>query len=64
MVATEIMSTKRTKRTKSTKSTGKPDGTAEMLIKLSGNAAPTSLRVDKITSSAPAYPFQRKGATV
>ena len=58
------MSTKRTKRTKSTKSTGKPDGTAEMLIKLSGNAAPTSLRVDKITSSVPAYPFQRNGATV
>ncbi|MCL6486395.1 MAG: hypothetical protein I4O49_19865 [Janthinobacterium lividum] len=55
------MSTKRTKRTKST---GKPDGTAEMLIKLSGNAAPTSLRVDKITSSVPAYPFQRNGATV
>ena len=44
--------------------TGKPDGTADMLIKLAENAAATSLRVDKITSSAPAYTFQRTGTTV
>ncbi|QYG06587.1 hypothetical protein [Janthinobacterium sp. PAMC25594] len=46
------------------KITGKPDGTADMLIKLAENAAATSLRVDKITSSAPAYSYQRTGATV
>lgn len=46
------------------KITGKPDGTADMLIKLAENAAATSLRVDKITSSAPAYTFQRTGTTV
>jgi len=44
--------------------TGKPDGSADMLIKLAENAAATSLRVDKITSSAPAYTFQRTGTTV
>ena len=48
----------------SAKITGKPDGTADMLIKLAENAAATSLRVDKITSSVPAYTFQRSGATV
>ena len=48
----------------SAKITGKPDGTADMLIKLADNAAATSLRVDKITSSAPAYTFQRTGTTV
>ncbi|MGK5045448.1 hypothetical protein ACQ4WP_06025 [Janthinobacterium sp. GB4P2] len=48
----------------SAKITGKPDGTADMLIKLAENAAATSLRVDKVTSSAPAYAFQRSGATV
>lgn len=48
----------------STRITGKPDGTADMLIKLSDNAAATSLRVDKITSSTPAYTFQRTGPTV
>ncbi|ATD62470.1 MAG: hypothetical protein ACOH2S_19740 [Janthinobacterium svalbardensis] len=46
------------------KITGKPDGTADMLIKLAENAAATSLRVDKITSSIPAYTFQRTGTTV
>ena len=46
------------------KITGKPDGSADMLIKLAENAAATSLRVDKITSSAPAYTFQRTGTTV
>jgi len=48
----------------SAKITGKPDGTADMQIKLADNAAATSLRVDKITSSVPAYTFQRTGATV
>lgn len=48
----------------SAKITGKPDGTADMLIKLAENAAATSLRVDKITSSIPAYTFQRTGTTV
>ena len=48
----------------SAKITGKPDGTADMLIKLADNAAATSLRVDKITSSAPAYTFQRTGTTL
>ena len=48
----------------SAKVTGKPDGTADMLIKLAENAAATSLRVAKITSSVPAYAFQRSGATV
>ena len=48
----------------SAKVSGKPDGTADMLIKLAENAAATSLRVDKITSSVPAYAFQRSGATV
>jgi len=48
----------------SAKITGKPDGTADMLIKLTDNAAATSLRVDKITSSVPAYAFQRTGTTV
>ena len=48
----------------SAKVTGKPDGTADMLIKLAENAAATSLRVDKITSSIPAYAFQRTGTTV
>ena len=48
----------------SAKVTGKPDGTADVLIKLAENAAATSLRVDKITSSVPAYAFQRSGATV
>ncbi|UQV47561.1 hypothetical protein KIV45_12435 [Janthinobacterium lividum] len=48
----------------SAKITGKPDGTADMLIKLAENAAPTNLRVDKITSSVPAYSFQRSGTTV
>lgn len=46
------------------KITGKPDGSADMLIKLAENAAATSLRVDKITSSAAAYTFQRTGTTV
>ncbi|PKV45221.1 hypothetical protein CLU92_2592 [Janthinobacterium sp. 61] len=44
--------------------TGKPDGTADMLIKLAENATATSLRVDKITSSVPAYTFLRSGTTV
>ncbi|PLY42333.1 hypothetical protein CSZ94_11035 [Janthinobacterium sp. ROICE36] len=44
--------------------TGKPDGTADMQIKLAENAAATTLRVDKITSSVPAYRFQRTGASV
>lgn len=48
----------------SAKVTGKPDGTADMLIKLAENTAATSLRVDKITSSVPAYTFQRTGTTV
>lgn len=48
----------------SAKITGKPDGSADMLIKLAENAAATSLRVDKITSSIPAYTFQRTGTTV
>ncbi|WP_332859338.1 hypothetical protein [Janthinobacterium svalbardensis] len=48
----------------SAKITGKPDGTADMLIKLAENAAATSLRVDKITSSIPAYTFRRTGTTV
>ncbi|PKB21467.1 hypothetical protein CLU91_1846 [Janthinobacterium sp. 64] len=48
----------------SAKVSGKPDGTADMLIKLAENAAATSLRVDKITSSLPAYAFQRTGTTV
>ncbi|KAB8055610.1 hypothetical protein GCN78_01425 [Janthinobacterium rivuli] len=48
----------------SAKVTGKPDGTADMLIKLADNAAATTLRVDKVTSSVPAYTFQRSGATV
>ncbi|WP_425253844.1 hypothetical protein ACPJXG_07520 [Janthinobacterium sp. NFX145] len=48
----------------SAKITGKPDGTADMLIKLAENAAATSLRVDKFTSSVPAYAFQRSGTTV
>ena len=48
----------------SAKITGKPDGTADMLIKLADNAAATSLRVDKITSSVPAYTFQRNGTGV
>jgi hypothetical protein len=48
----------------SAKITGKPDGTADMRIKLSENAAATTLRVDKITSSFPAYTFLRTGATV
>ncbi|MGK5032792.1 hypothetical protein [Janthinobacterium sp. DSP2-3-3] len=48
----------------SAKITGKPDGTADMLIKLAENAVATSLRVDKITSSVPAYAFQRTGANV
>ena len=48
----------------SAKITGKPDGTADMLIKLAENAAATSLRVDKITSSVPAYAFLRTGTTV
>ena len=55
MVATDSMNAK---------ITGKPDGSADMLIKLADNAAATSLRVDKITSSAPAYTFQRTGTTV
>ena len=55
MVATDSMNAK---------ITGKPDGSADMLIKLAENAAATSLRVDKITSSAPAYTFQRTGTTV
>ncbi|WP_099380852.1 hypothetical protein [Janthinobacterium sp. BJB426] len=48
----------------SAKITGKPDGTADMPIKLAENAAATNLRVDKVTSSVPAYTFQRSGATV
>jgi hypothetical protein len=48
----------------SAKITGKPDGTADMLIKLADNATATSLRVDKITSSVPAYTFLRTGTTV
>ena len=48
----------------SAKITGKPDGTADMLIKLSDNAAATNLRVDKITSSLPSYTFLRTGATI
>jgi hypothetical protein len=48
----------------SAKITGKPDGTADMLIKLAENATATSLRVDKITSSVPAYTFLRSGTTV
>ncbi|WP_219114456.1 hypothetical protein [Janthinobacterium sp. UMAB-56] len=48
----------------SAKVTGKPDGTADMLIRLAENAAPTSLRVDKITSSVPAYSFTRSGTGV
>ena len=48
----------------SAKITGKPDGMADMLIKLAENAAATNLRVDKITSSVPAYTFQRSGTTV
>ncbi|MGK5034081.1 hypothetical protein [Janthinobacterium sp. LB3P118] len=48
----------------SAKITGKPDGTADMLIKLAENATATSLRVDKITSSVPAYTFLRTGTTV
>ena len=48
----------------SAKITGKPDGTADMLIKLAENATATSLRVDKITSSVPAYTFLRSGTSV
>lgn len=55
VVATDAMSAK---------ITGKPDGTADMLIKLAENTAATSLRVDKITSSVPAYTFQRSGTSV
>lgn len=48
----------------SAKITGKPDGTADILVKLAENAAATNLRVDKMTSSVPAYTFLRTGATV
>lgn len=55
VVATENMSAK---------ITGKPDGAADIQVQLSQDAPASTLHIDKITSSVPAYTFQVTGAGV
>ena len=50
--------------TMSAKISAAPDGTADIQIKLTNNGAATSVRIDKLTLSIPAYSFSVTGPGV